>query len=231
MHRIDVPSATPDGLFTEGSPTGGIPATTVSGDWLNDLQENIMDVLTAGGVTATKGRAADLAEAITNMISGSIPAFTPVQQGGGAGMTADKVYLGYDGTEYLLAQVGGTALGRVVFQTQMEDRLSDLGDAIGSNTDAITALQQSQFGVGQTLQNVTGSRSAGVTYTNTTGRPIHVIIAFDPDGTSSVFTFMGQTLPFPDNSSEFIFAMIPSGGTYSLSTWGAANAMKWLELR
>lgn len=70
MHRIDVPSATVDHKFTEGSPAGGVPATTVSADWLNDLQENIMAVLTAGGVPGTKGRAADLLDALRG-ISGA----------------------------------------------------------------------------------------------------------------------------------------------------------------
>lgn len=217
MHRIDVPSAAPGGLFTEGSPAGGIPATTVSGDWLNDLQENIMDVLTAGGVTATKGRAADLAEAITNMINESIPAFTPVQQGGGAGMTADKVYLGYDGAEYLLAQVGGTALGRVVFQSQMEIRITDTQNLI--------------LGVGQSWQDMTASRAKGVTYTNGTGRTISLFIKFDPDGGDSVLTITGHPFTCQDASGTFVSFEIPAGGTYSLSAWGVASVMKWLELR
>lgn len=67
MHRIDVPSATADHKFTEGSPTGGVPATTVSGDWLNDVQENIMAVVEAGGVTPIKGRASDLLVAIRGL--------------------------------------------------------------------------------------------------------------------------------------------------------------------
>lgn len=65
MHRIDVPSATVDKKFTEGSPTGGIAATTVSASWLNDLQENVCKVVEGAGLTLTKGRALDLLDAIT----------------------------------------------------------------------------------------------------------------------------------------------------------------------
>lgn len=64
MHRIDSPSATPDEMFTDGSPSGGVPATTVTADWLNDLQENICALITATGLTLTKGRAFDLLDAV-----------------------------------------------------------------------------------------------------------------------------------------------------------------------
>lgn len=70
MHRIDSSSATTDNRFTEGSPTGGIPATVVTDDWLNDVQENIVAVILGSGGTLTKGRANDLLDAIKRL-SGS----------------------------------------------------------------------------------------------------------------------------------------------------------------
>lgn len=56
MHRIDGPGATPNDLFTEGSPTGGVPATVVTANWLNDLQENVCQVIEGAGLTLTKGK-------------------------------------------------------------------------------------------------------------------------------------------------------------------------------
>lgn len=64
MHRIDGPGATVDKKFTEGDPAGGVQATVVTDDWLNDVQENIMKVLSAAGVTAVKGRDQDLLDAL-----------------------------------------------------------------------------------------------------------------------------------------------------------------------
>lgn len=64
MHRIDVPSATVDYQFTEGSPSGGVSATSVSAEWLNDLQENIAKVVEGAGLPLTKGRANDLLDSI-----------------------------------------------------------------------------------------------------------------------------------------------------------------------
>lgn len=72
MHRIDGPGATVDNKFTEGDPVGGVQATVVTDDWLNDVQENIMAVLMAAGVTPTKGRAADLNDAIKKVSSGRL---------------------------------------------------------------------------------------------------------------------------------------------------------------
>lgn len=41
MHRIDGPGATITFLFTEGNPSLSIPATTITDDWMNDVQENL----------------------------------------------------------------------------------------------------------------------------------------------------------------------------------------------
>ncbi|MGY2185509.1 hypothetical protein [Pseudomonas sp. SDO5591_S426] len=69
MHRIDGPGATVDNKFTDGDPVGGIQATLVTDDWLTDIQENVMAVVEAGPITPTKGRAADLLDAIRKIIS------------------------------------------------------------------------------------------------------------------------------------------------------------------
>ena len=87
------------------------------------------------------------------------------------------------------------------------------------------------IGVNQTWQDLTASRAKGVTYTNGTGRPIQIFVNFDPDGGLSVLRIAGHNFNVSDNSSEFVSAIIPAGATYSLSAWGVATTMKWLELR
>lgn len=69
MHRIDTPSATVDHKFTEGSPTGGVPATTVSDDWLNSVQEEIAHVVEASGGTLDKNNNGQLWTAIQGLAS------------------------------------------------------------------------------------------------------------------------------------------------------------------
>ena len=68
MHRIDAPGFAPGNLFTEGNPALGIPATEVSDDWLNDVQEEIVKVIEGQGITLVKGLQTQLETAILNMI-------------------------------------------------------------------------------------------------------------------------------------------------------------------
>ncbi|MFL1475387.1 gp53-like domain-containing protein [Pseudomonas grimontii] len=64
MHRIDGPGATVDNKFTEGDPVGGIQATVVTDDFLNDVQEELVSVLAAAGVTPAKGTQDQVLQAI-----------------------------------------------------------------------------------------------------------------------------------------------------------------------
>lgn len=68
MHRIDGPGATVDNKFTDGDPVGGIQATLVTDDWLNDVQENIMAVLDAASVAPVKGQIDQLLLAIRGVV-------------------------------------------------------------------------------------------------------------------------------------------------------------------
>lgn len=72
MHRIDGPGATVDGKFTEGDPVGGIQATVVTDDWLNEMQEEVISVLTAASLTPAKGKQNQLAQAIAKIIQGQL---------------------------------------------------------------------------------------------------------------------------------------------------------------
>lgn len=71
MHRIDAPSATPGGQFTEGSPSGGVPATTVTADWLNDIQEELLSLLSAAGIAPVKGDQDQVLQALQQLFVGS----------------------------------------------------------------------------------------------------------------------------------------------------------------
>lgn len=68
MHRIDGPGATVDNKFTEGDPVGGIQATVVTDDFLNDVQEELMSVLAAAGVSAVKGTQDQVLQAIYKLV-------------------------------------------------------------------------------------------------------------------------------------------------------------------
>ena len=63
MHRIDHETATSDNKFTEGNPTVPIPATVVTDDWLNAVQEEIAGAIEASGQTLDKSNNNQLAAA------------------------------------------------------------------------------------------------------------------------------------------------------------------------
>lgn len=69
MHRIDGPGAAPGNLFTEGDPTLGVPATTVTGAWLNAVQEEIANTIEAAGIQLSKPDNTQLHAAILALIA------------------------------------------------------------------------------------------------------------------------------------------------------------------
>lgn len=90
------------------------------------------------------------------------------------------------------------------------------------------------LGVGQTWQDVTGSRSSGTTYTNNTGRPIMVNILSGSVANRLTECYVGSVLVAKsrtwnefaqDITSSFI---VPAGETYRVVS---TNIAAWAELR
>lgn len=73
MHRIDGPGALPGGQFTEGDPNVGTPATVVTDDWLNALQEEVAGVVEATGVALAKPDNGQLLAAVRWLIAQAMP--------------------------------------------------------------------------------------------------------------------------------------------------------------
>lgn len=92
-----------------------------------------------------------------------------------------------------------------------------------SKLDASNAL-----GTGQNWVDVTASRTAGVTYTNTTTRPICVSIPETADGQRGLYVG-GVLTAFArgSDSDSTLFAIVPPGAQYIFS--GAFSS--WAELR
>lgn len=74
MYAIDSAGSTA-GQFTDGDPGNGVPATVVPAAWLNEIQGELLAVLTEGGVTPVKGVRTQVRDAILAMIA---DAFSPI---------------------------------------------------------------------------------------------------------------------------------------------------------
>ena len=60
------------GIWTKGNPATATVATDLDEEIFNDLWENLFEILSRGGVTATKGRKEDLADAIQALIGSNL---------------------------------------------------------------------------------------------------------------------------------------------------------------
>lgn len=110
MHRIDGPSATTDHKFTEGSPSGGIPATVVSDDWLNDVQENICKVIEGASIALEKGNPNQLLLAIQAIIASSTPG-----GGGGGGEPGQMSFFARSAPPSGWLKCNGAAVSRTTY--------------------------------------------------------------------------------------------------------------------
>ena len=91
------------------------------------------------------------------------------------------------------------------------------------------------LGVGQTWQNLTASRVAGTTYTNTTGRPIMICVGTSGVGTSGIEVIVNglpvignTTVSYSGTDRSSVSVVIPNTNTYSIT---ADGTITWLELR
>lgn len=195
-------SAYPQGAFKNRSAPGAKDGSYLEKDWANDKEGFFGSLLRAAGITPNGDPDTALASQY------------------------------FDAMKSLGLQQATESLTGVSRRSTIAMALDGTDDSTAMSPLKVnTAIDNKAIGFGQTLQNVTASREKGTTYTNNTNRAIQVMINFDPDGSLSVLRLSGESFNIPDNQSEFIFAIIPVGGTYSLSAWGVANPIKWVELR
>lgn len=96
-----------------------------------------------------------------------------------------------------------------------------------------------QLGVDQTWQNVTSSRVVGVTYTNSTGKPIELSIVLFISGlnTSPNLIVSGVSVVSVGSMNTqyvtacYLSATVPNGATYSVAATAGVGISNWSELR
>jgi len=124
------------------------------------------------------------------------------------------------------------------FSTQLQAE-----EGIDSNT-AMTPLRVFQaikaitLGFSQSWQNVTASRALGVTYTNSTGRPIYLSVYVTLNSSSQVnllvdgVAMSSLNSPSSANLIQNGHLVIPPGSTYGAALqFGSGTLTRWTELR
>jgi len=160
---------------------------------------------------------------------------------------------GIDALDFVDTSAGIVDAGKgVTLNAQGQLNSSLLGEAITQPlTDNSTNIATTEFvndiselnsiGVNQTWQNVLASRAGGITYTNTTGKPILVSIAVSTlsgAGVFGIFRVDGIDIGLAGNrtlSAQGIYgtisSVIPDGSTYILILGGTTSLNRWAELR
>ena len=139
-----------------------------------------------------------------------------------------------------LPSATATAQGIVELATSAETQTGT------DTTRAVTpaGFSAASIGYGQTWQDVTGSRAFGTTYTNSTGKPIFIVVTgTTPSGANGAFTLtIGGVIVAENgivgnggNSGQHRIptsAIVPPGSTYSAQQSVATSTLdRWVELR
>jgi len=92
------------------------------------------------------------------------------------------------------------------------------------------------IGINQTWQDMLSQRKNGIVYTNTTGRPMQILVSQQQSSTSQTCTLIVNDVEVLKNVSYgtadgcIVSAIIPAGATYKI-TYPNYNPIKWYELR
>jgi hypothetical protein len=131
-----------------------------------------------------------------------------------------------------------TPLGRAQGGTGLSAAGANGNVLTSDGTNWASSASQS-IGLQQTWQDVLASRAIGTTYTNTTGRPIFVIICASASSLNGTFGItINGTLVYAGNSAPnsgivTVSALIPPSATYLVTVTGGSMLApgNWNELR
>ena len=114
-----------------------------------------------------------------------------------------------------------------------------------STTQALTAAQGKvlggrDFGFNQSWQYVTASRALNTTYTNTTGKPIFVVVTGNPSNSPETLILIvdgvavwEQTIDGEGSETTVVVSgVVPHNSAYAVSTnFNSTTISRWMELR
>lgn len=202
-------------------------ANTAAVTTLTTFARTILDDVDDVAVRATIG-----ADNASNLTTGVIPlSRIPTNLTGVNSATATKL-----ATARL---INGVAFDGSADVTLPSGVWGGIGGTLSNQTDLQSALNaKSSFGVAQAYQNFTGSRALSTTYTNSTTKPITIIITTtNATASSTIDANVGgagvmricQTQAGTGPSAGTGQVVVPAGATYVLTANGAIS--QWWEFR
>jgi hypothetical protein len=213
--------------------------TTIFADWLNDANNAVYNgVFVSPTITATSMVCTGTASGVgfTNLVNNTFA--SPAAIGSATPNTGAFTTL----SSTTLSTTSITGLTTPLSRAQGGTGLSAAGTAgnvlTSDGTNFVSSASQS-IGLQQTWQNLTSSRAYGTTYTNSTGRPIFIVVG---TSASSLNGSIGITIDgvlvnggnsAPNGGGVSVSCLIPPGSTYSVTVTGGSVAAlaNWQELR
>ena len=210
--------------------SGGTGVTTSTGSGNNVLSTSPTLVTPILG-TPTSG----------NLANCTFPTLNQNTTGTAAGLSA-TLAVGSGGTgsttltaNYVLLGNGTSALQAIAPSTS--------GNVLTSDGTTWASSSPGGIGTGQTWTDVNASRSANTTYTNSTGKPIYVLIGghCQPNQNYTITlngsaTVIGNSMGGGMSGNGYLAAIIPNGNTYAATDNGSGASIGgstygWWELR
>lgn len=143
------------------------------------------------------------------------------------------------GTNTFLPYIGSTQVTALLDEDTMS---SNSATAVATQQSIKAYVDNNGLGVGQTWQNVLGSRSLGTSYQNTTGKPIMVNVMTSVGGSvddgvrlelsTNNSTWVTVGMRGDDNSRDTFSAIVPKQHYYrARQVSGSVTIHGWAELR
>ena len=133
-----------------------------------------------------------------------------------------------------LPNASTTTIGAV----QLNDTLTSASTTQAATAAQAKVLNDMMLGVGQTWQNLTGSRASNILYTNNTDKPIQVWLALnDTNGNGYTITIGSMVIQSTVDLPPYLYwpfnFIVPAGVSYKVQWAGDSNTNLefWAELR
>ena len=126
--------------------------------------------------------------------------------------------------------------GIIEFQSAGVTKAGVNATGLTGDGSQLTGLPVNGLGVGQTWTNVTSSRANNVVYTNSTGKPIAVMVSTGMSTNERMQTFIGSNQIADDGISTAYGGVanssftVPNGITYKINM-SLGTIVLWWELR
>jgi hypothetical protein len=241
--------AVADAPYIDGDPQNGTPGSPVPASAIEHPQRELINLIQGAGLTPDQSDLNQLGKAIAQYLangdayadSGVANAYVLSVIGSRQAPTsyADQMRVRFTTINPSMAgastvNVAGLGVkavkdefGEDVLPGKIDGRTELIFD-LPNDWFELISLQDAQFGIGQTWQELTASRASGVTYTNLTEKPILVAMRCSGGTVNAIVDGVELSAGTPSNAQ--VSVLVPPGSAYILTIAGGAIG-NWAELR